>query len=602
MLNTRPLGSVHERNVFLLHAQPALPCIVMGFAVGLTYALFLFGIGFTLGDAPFWQMPEGILGGKLDIQTMLSGYYWFAREPWHWQMMALSKASAGQPANAYMFDIAPLAAIAGKLLSRWTGKLVNPYPLWIVLAFGLNAAASVALVRALGARSVLATIAAAGFTVLLPTLHHRFGHTNLLHHWPFVGAMAAAIACCERRMTTPALLAVLVLMLVSAAVINLYIWVMTAGIFLAALLMLGLDGRIGPGRAALVGLPAMTICPLMLWAFGVFQVESLGEKAGTLGLYSMNLVSPFLPQNSGIFARSEISALSQIVIDSTGGQYEGYAYLGAGVLLMVGCACVRAPRSIAQTLVASWPLGLVIMGMATFAMAHRFYVMWTPLFTLPVPRVLEQTIFTWFRSNGRFFWPLMYLLLALGIVGLLRNARGSIAAGALAVLFLLQWQDTAPWRDRIAQLTHSRPQSVFGMERQALQELVVSHGAVELYPRLWCSSDRRADAVQNITSLELQLLAARANASMPGVYVARGHEPCGPLVLPRDADGRLRGVLVVLNEALGDAAVRAQLAGLNCQAVSVGMVCWGGATPVHIPASAASHTPLGSGLIIDPAP
>ena len=44
----------------------------------------------------------------------------------------------------------------------------------------------------------------------------------------------------------------------------------------------------------------------------------------------MNLLSPFFPQRSGIY-----SSLRDAMVDATGGQYEGFSYLGLGILMLL---------------------------------------------------------------------------------------------------------------------------------------------------------------------------------------------------------------------------------------------------------------------------
>ena len=57
-------------------------------------------------------------------------------------------------------------------------------------------------------------------------------------------------------------------------------------------------------------------------------------SAQGFGDYSMNLLSPIVPQRSGLFKSMNA------IIDSTGGQYEGFNYFGFGGLLIIAVAFV----------------------------------------------------------------------------------------------------------------------------------------------------------------------------------------------------------------------------------------------------------------------
>src|SRR5207249_1228980 len=68
-------------------------------------------------------------------------------------------------------------------------------------------------------------------------------------------------------------------------------------------------------------------------------------------IYSLNLLSPFWPQrNSGLLMQRDSNVASDLapIIDATGGQYEGYAYLGLGVLALLVIALVLAPNRLWQ--------------------------------------------------------------------------------------------------------------------------------------------------------------------------------------------------------------------------------------------------------------
>jgi hypothetical protein len=57
--------------------------------IGLAYAIHAFGWAFFGGGSPFWDIPSAVQGSRLDIQTTLSGYYWFAQQPWQWPLLSL---------------------------------------------------------------------------------------------------------------------------------------------------------------------------------------------------------------------------------------------------------------------------------------------------------------------------------------------------------------------------------------------------------------------------------------------------------------------------------------------------------------------------------
>ena len=60
-------------------------------------------------------------------------------------------------------------------------------------------------------------------------------------------------------------------------------------------------------------------------------------RAPGFGIFSTNLLGPFIPQMSGLFP-----GMAHLIIDGTGGQYEGFSYLGCGLLLLLA---ILAPKA-----------------------------------------------------------------------------------------------------------------------------------------------------------------------------------------------------------------------------------------------------------------
>ena len=48
--------------------------VPVAFALGLAYAIVLFGPGFALGTSDYWRLPQGAIGGLEDMKTVMSGY------------------------------------------------------------------------------------------------------------------------------------------------------------------------------------------------------------------------------------------------------------------------------------------------------------------------------------------------------------------------------------------------------------------------------------------------------------------------------------------------------------------------------------------------
>ena len=147
------------------------------------------------------------------------------------------------------------------------------------------------------------------------------------------------------------------------------------------------------------------------------MLSSAGDRSGGgLGYYSMNLLGPL--------ASNGWAALGPSIPVFEGQTYEGFNYLGAGViaLIVIAAAALIARRPERPTMVAAAPL-LVACGLMALASL-------SPKITFANRVVAEialpERVHLWyaaFRSTGRFFWPAGYLLTAGAIAVVAARSR-----------------------------------------------------------------------------------------------------------------------------------------------------------------------------------
>jgi hypothetical protein len=207
--------------------------------------------------------------------------------------------------------------------------------------------------------------------------------------------------------------------------------------------------------------------PSMLdWGYGVFRMNllSLVNPDGGMGPepWTWSSVLPTLPH--------------------AGGDYEGFAYGGLGVLLAIALA---APLLWTERRAywgrRVWPLALTAVLLTLFAISPNVAIGDRGL-AVPVPDVLMRLAGA-MRSSGRFFWPVYYLL-PLGGVWLLRGSLGDRATRPLLLaLAALQVYDTYPgWsslRPHFEVAGQSYPTSI---NDPRLSAVAAHYGAVRMLP------------------------------------------------------------------------------------------------------------------------
>lgn len=543
-------------------------------AIGFAYPLWLFGPDVVLDGGHYWSRPVGRLGGALDIRTTLSGYYWFVQDEWRWPLLSLPNVNLPEGANAGLTDIVPLLGILGRLARTAFGTVVNPFPFWVAGTFALNALALVGLVRSLGVRSLAAAIVAAAIGVLSPIMHHRFGHLALMAHWLPVFTLALHFNGTKPSTPFGRYAAGYLGLCLLAIFVNLYIYVMTAVVAGASVVQAAYHRRIG-----LVSL-ASTLCGLLavgalpLWAFGMFDDPTARLRSVEFGMFSMNMASPFWPQTSGAFAWTGQYYLTRGSIGATAGQYEGYAYLGIGALLLLAVGFMREWRDVAAGLRTHWVLACAMSVLTLWALSNRVYLGPILVLSYEIPDILLRSLFEPLRSSGRFFWPVAWLLAAFGVAASLRSLRRPLALFLGFLAIFVQFIDTSIWRTEVRAAIASAAMSAFDDAEVNIGSLTREFEArrrVMVVPSYFCLAGY--DTPMHVVAVEIELLAARSNAVTNSVYLARSHKDC-----ERERETDLAtltgsGLLIALVQPDGrDRTVEAQSA-FDCRRLTFGLVC-----------------------------
>lgn len=559
--------------------------LLLAAAIGLAYALLLFGPEFLNGSSVFWQRPVGLAGGPFDLKTNLAGYFWVVEDKWRWPLLWLPHVNTPTGMDAYQFDSMPGLVLLGKLLRSLGLGTLNLYPDWIVAAVVLNAVAMTLLLRALGRRSLLACVVAAGFGVLAPVVHYRFGHSALMAQ--FFPIFALALYFEVKRPAAPlarCLVALLVLCFI-VATINLYMYVMTAAIAAAALLHLAIDRRLGIAGFVASFVVLLLVAVIPVWAFGAFRDPSLREITVQFGHNSMNLMSPFWPQSSGLFRWTGAYYLTRGSIGATAGQWEGYSYVGAGALLLIVLGFCLRFRTLPGQIRKYWVLACALAILAIWAISDRIYFGPYLIARYPVPHILTTTVLAWFRASGRFFWPVGWMATAFGISAAIASLRPRAALVVCIVALLIQWQDVSYMRGRIEDLTRHPPPSEFGSQANAdqLNKEIASRRRLVIIPSYYCHPDELAGADKDlgVADVEAELMASRASVDTWNARGSRAYMLCSAERAENMARLVGDGVLVAFPTEMAPNQLAQVHNDFSCWQANASLVCTAKAAPAH---------------------
>ena len=168
------------------------------------------------------------------------------------------------------------------------------------------------------------------------------------------------------------------------------------------------------------------------WVFGLFGSGGTGGSELLYGYFSMNLNALWNPTSVG----GTVWSLFLPVQNQIRGNYDAFNYLGLGVLVgcLAGCILLaRHPKQILKLLHKHWALCLVCGCLSVFAVTNQVTANGAALFTLPLPNAI-LSLCSIFRSSGRLFWPVYYLLFLFAfwaLHGLFAGRRGGAVLGLL---------------------------------------------------------------------------------------------------------------------------------------------------------------------------
>jgi len=410
--------------------QPAAPGWLETLAIGLLATavyVYIYGAGTLLPTHYAWMLHQ-------DPGQHYLGWQFFRHEAWQWPPGRI--LAYGYPAGtAIVFtDSIPLLALLLKPFSGLLPAQFQYFGPWMLACYILNGYFGLRLLARFTSHPSLRLLGACFFILSPPLLLRGYGHEALMAHW----LLLAAIDTCLGRWSWQRWLAWGAI----AALSHPYLLLMVLGLMAASgASALWIDKTLRP-RAALLQGAGIGLALLALMGLAGYFSSSGPLAAEGYGYYSMNIVSfidPLLEWSRFIRQRPihpSYAALGNF------GQYEGFLYLGAGMIVLAAMALalhLASPRPLARR---CWPLVAVALAFWLLALSNVVMLGSHRLFTVPLPESLHRAL-SIFRASGRFGWPAFYLVNLAVLALVLRHLPPRSALVVLAAALALQLADQA---------------------------------------------------------------------------------------------------------------------------------------------------------------
>ena len=435
---------------------------------GFFYALLVMG--------PRPLNPRNVNWVAFDPAYHYIGWELFRQDPHvHWPLTYTDRLGYPVGESIALLDLNPLLAVALKPLSPLLPEPAQYFGIEVILVCTLQFFFAFRLFRLLIGPHLLPVALCSAYFLLAPPLNYRFwGHYSLSNQWLLLAALYIFARAQQPLPEGSAVRRFVISSLVLAAVavgINPYIAFQVLLILLAGVGSLLWRKKITllPSAGAAAGLLGAGF--VVAYAFGLVISGGRGYASGGYRDLSMNLLAPFDPRGwtSLIFSRLH---------SASAGQYEGYNYLGAGVLLLAAIAIVtvlvrrrhlphmsvpQVRPSVGLTWVSvqkqnanpghlrfdkRWlvPLALCCLLLALLALSTKVTLGAATLVDLD-PGQHFTAYFAPLRATGRLFWAPYYVLLVSILAAPFLLFRKTWATVLIVVALVVQFADTRSLRD-----------------------------------------------------------------------------------------------------------------------------------------------------------
>jgi hypothetical protein len=380
-----------------------------------------------------------------DMLVHFIGWDFYRHDNWSWPLTYTSSLMYPVGTTMVYTDSIPIFAIILKLLRNYLPEPFVWHGLWAIINNMLMFYSGSLLFRVLRKDTLLAFIGGLFMLLASPMLFRFYFHFSLASQWLLVFNF---ILLLKPQINHKADICWQSLLLFVACGIHPYIAFMNMGLAFALVYRLSIQYYLNRQiRLFCYSLITSSVIFMAVFIgsayfFGWFFGKTQGEAYG-FGVYSANVLSLINPQFGSLLFKS---------LKVGDGQYEGFAYLGIGIILPLLFLLIFRFRVFIWAKVKLLNLGLFIV-LCVFTLIAFSNILQMGSISINLP--YSGHIFSIFRASGRFIWVLYYFIVIITILAIYDNFINKKIAGLILMLLLgLQYADTKPLLNGIIQ-THS---------------------------------------------------------------------------------------------------------------------------------------------------
>ena len=498
---------------------------------GVAFAALSLDASYVTGRGAYWQAQLG------DAAKGEIGWFYYARDAWRFPLFDIETYHYPEHGNVMLSDSLPLFALPAKVVYKLAYAPSERPPiytgLWVALCLVLQAVFASRLLRALRIDDVASHVAGIAIFCYLPIVMLRFGQAALMAQFLILFALEGYVRAKRDGLSRTEWVAQCALPPL-VLLVHPYLALMCGALVATTILDQWRERRLDLRGVAVRFASIAAIALVLMFVGGFFSAAQ--SDFGDYGLYSLNLLSPWVPFPETLAGRWLGTTLP--IIPGTN-QWEGGAYLGAGVLVL----CVLALPALANwraNLARHAVLFAVLVAVLVFAVSHRVGIGPYEVFDVPLPDALLHMA-SQFRGSGRFVWVAVYALIAALVVAVAgrysKHARWLLIAAAV-----LEIADVWPMQSGVRGASASAAPST--IDRAAWTRLIDAHERIFQFPSFECGGIFGRDVPgTKFREQEIDWIAAERNKPTNSAYLARFTKDCDRERIDALRDSGEHGVL-----------------------------------------------------------
>ena len=393
-----------------------------------------------------FSYDDWLFNGDMDLRQHYVGWCHFRSSAWSFPAGLIDSLAYPSRVSVIYSDSIPMFALFFKIFRSFLPLHFQYFGLYGLISFVLTGGIAALLLRHFTKNRIISISGSVFFIMSFTILQRMYYHTALASQWLILLSFYIWLECMENMKERDKFI-IWTFMAVLCVSIHSYYLPMVGLIMLAALIEDTLRARSAGQKTPVIAareiLVAISFCLgalLTLYLLGAFygDLGAASKYADGLGAFEANLNTFINPLNDG-----NIYGPLKTYGDF---QYEGFAYLGGGVILLLGICLISliikrllketgrgkislSPRRILLILVFAASCFLSMFPILSF---NDVRIIGIP-YPVPVKKLLGV-----FRSNGRLVWPAMYILILASIVTASRIFKEKAACVIIALALIIQ--------------------------------------------------------------------------------------------------------------------------------------------------------------------